>query len=129
MASQIPTLRSVSLAPCHRRIGRQFEGERGRVFHRDCCFDPRDIVMREIRGEFDKDSHGKTISLTGRETGAIFVAGMGLKVMPLTAIVSTQADLRDNIWTLVQANASHNVRFLELEYQPCCVAVLAVQSL
>ena len=63
---------------CERRsIGRQFEGEHGRVFHRDCCFDPRDIVMREIRGEFDKDSHGKTISLTGRETGAILVAGMG----------------------------------------------------
>ena len=37
--------------------------------------------------------------------------------MPLTAIVSTQAGLRDDIWTLVQANVSHNVRFLELEYQ------------
>ena len=43
-----------------------------------------------------------------------------LKVMPLTAIVSTQADLRDDIWTLVQGNVSHNIRFLELEleYQP-----------
>ena len=33
--------------------------------------------MREIRGEYDKDSHGKIISLTGRETGAILIAGMG----------------------------------------------------
>ena len=58
---------------CERRsIGRQFEGEHGRVFHLNDCFDPRDI-----RGEYDKDSHGKTISLTGRETGAILVAGMG----------------------------------------------------
>lgn len=41
-----------------------------------------------------------------------------LKVMSLTVIVSTQADLRDDFRTLVQANMDHNVRFLELEYQP-----------
>lgn len=41
-----------------------------------------------------------------------------LKVFPLTATVSTQAGLRDEIRTLVQAHVDHNVRFLELEYQP-----------
>ena len=63
---------------CERRsIGRQFEGEHGRIFYLDGCFDPRDIVIREIRSEFDKDSHSKTISLTERESGAILVAGIG----------------------------------------------------
>ena len=38
--------------------------------------------------------------------------------MSLTITVSTQADLRDHIRTLVQENVNHNVRFLELEYQP-----------
>ena len=41
-----------------------------------------------------------------------------LKAMSLTVTVSTQADLRDDIRTLVQENVNHNVRFLELEYQP-----------
>lgn len=60
-------------------------------------------------------------SLTGRETSAILVAGMSqcaLKAMPLTVIVPTQVDLRDDIRTLVQANVNHNVRFSGVEYQP-----------
>lgn len=84
--------------------------------------------MREIRGEYEryiegdgKGSDGKIVIEEGRETGTILVAGKGLipvKVMPLTVLVSTQADLRDKIRTLVQANMDHKVRFLELEYQP-----------
>ena len=40
------------------------------------------------------------------------------KLTPLTLAVSTQADLRDDLRTLVQANMNHNIRLLELEYQP-----------
>lgn len=109
-------------------MGHQFEGKHGRVFYLDGRFDPRDLLMREIRGEYDKyvdgdgqDSDGKMITLEGRETGTILVAGMGTghrKGTSLTVLVSTQGDLRDEIRTLVQNNVNHNVRFLELEYQP-----------
>ena len=68
-------------------IGRQFEGEHGRVFHLDGHFDPRDILMREIRGDYERYSDGKMIAGTGRETGAILVAGMGS-----TPVESTSAD-------------------------------------
>ena len=68
-------------------IGRQFEGEHGRVFHLDGHFDPRDILMREIRGDYERYSDGKMIAGTGRETGAILVAGMDS-----TPVESTSAD-------------------------------------
>ena len=68
-------------------IGRQFEGEHGRVFHLDGHFDPRDILMREIRGDYERYSDGKMIAGTGRETGTILVAGTSS-----TAIRSTSAD-------------------------------------
>ena len=52
-------------------IGRQFEGDL------DGYFDPRDILMREIRGDYKKYSDSKMIAGTGRETGAILVVGIG----------------------------------------------------
>ena len=58
-------------------IERQFEGEYGRVFHLDGYFDPRDIFMYEIRGDYERYFDGKIIAGTGRETGVILVAGMG----------------------------------------------------
>ena len=102
-------------------MGRQSEGQHGRVFYLDGRFDPGDILRREIRGEHETYSDGKIHSLSGRETGAILVAGRANTYqtkISLTIIVSAQADLRDEIRTLVQDNVNHNVRFLELEYQP-----------
>ena len=59
---------------CERRlIERQFEGEYGRVFYLNNCFDPRDIVIYEIRDEFDKDSYNKIISLIERKTDIILI--------------------------------------------------------
>ena len=57
-------------------VGHQFEGKHVRVFYLDGILDPRDILMREIRGEYEIYSDDKIIPLTGRETGAILVAGM-----------------------------------------------------
>ena len=45
--------------------------------------------MRELDGEYEEHSNGKIISLKGRETGPILVAGTGqcpLKVVPLTVV-------------------------------------------
>lgn len=67
----------------------QFEGKHCRVFHMNGCFDPRDVLMGEIRGDYEEYSKGEIISSSGREAGAILVAGMvhcPLKVMPLTVI-------------------------------------------
>ena len=77
--------------------------------------------MCEIRGDYQRYVDGKMVSWIGRDVGAMLVAGMSLllfETTPLTVLVSTQVDLRDEIRTLVQANMDHNVRFLELEYQP-----------
>lgn len=68
-------------------MGYQFEGKHGRVFYLDGYLDPREILMREIRGEYDEyidgnggseNSNGKIVTLEGRETGTIIVAGMRL---------------------------------------------------
>lgn len=101
--------------------GAEAEGNHGRLFHHGGSFDPREILMREIHGEYQRYIDGKMVWWIGKEFGAILVAGTAsvpIRVTSLIMLVSTQADLRDDIRTLVQAHVYHNVRFLELEYQP-----------
>ncbi len=52
-------------------VGSQIEGNHGRIFHLDGVLDPR-----EIRGDYERYFNGELIAWTGRETGAILVAGM-----------------------------------------------------
>lgn len=61
--------------------GAEPEGEHGRLFHHGGSFDPREILMREIHGDYERYVDGKMVLWTGRDIGAILVAGTGL--MPI----------------------------------------------
>ena len=56
--------------------GNHIEGNHGRIFYLDGVLDPRQILMREISGEYERYFNGELIAWTGKETGAILVAGM-----------------------------------------------------
>lgn len=55
-------------------IKRQFKGEHERIFYLDNYFNPRNIFIREIRGDYKKYFDGKIIAETKRETDIILIA-------------------------------------------------------